>query len=337
MPYAISVMRALVQHFDQKIDCVCWDENKRTPFIPTDEPGITFHKRSTFDKQSIIKFIEQRNPTIMYISGRMDRLYLDAVLHFRGKVKIVTGSDAQWEDNNKQKISAFLGQQLYRKYFDYFWVPGQRQYEFARRMGYANNKIIGNLLTADTAVFEGPYQDHSDAKRRYYPHNLVYAGRFAKTKGIDILIDAFVAAKKELNSDWELTLVGSGDEVSSKESFIHVKGFMSGQELAQGSKNWGAFCLPSVKEPWGVVIHEFAMLGMPIVCSDNVGAADGLVINNYNGHIFRSGDRDSLKASLIRLMSASDDTLFEMGRRGYELSKKQSPLIAAYSLMSILS
>ncbi|WP_133162529.1 glycosyltransferase [Flavipsychrobacter stenotrophus] len=338
MPYAISVMRALVEEFNVEVECISWDQNKRTPFVPENEKGITFHKRSAFDKQSIIAFLKRIDPFIMYVSGRMDALYLEGIMDMKSwsKCKIVTGSDNQWEGTNKQKLAAIMSHRLYGKYFDYFWVPGRRQYEFARRMGYPNERIISNLLTADSRVFAGAYEKNRTHKQQRVPHNLVYAGRFAKTKGIDILIDAFLAARKELNNDWQLTLVGSGDEISANEPFINIKGFMSGAELAENSKDWTAYCLPSVKEPWGVVVHEFAMLGLPVICSTNVGAADDMVVNNYNGFIFESGNKESLKQAIIRLMSATDKELLLMGERGHELSKKQSPLIAAYSLMSIV-
>lgn len=338
MPYAISVMRALVAELGVEVHCISWDQNKRTPFVPQNEKGITFYKRSDYDTNSIISFLNDKDPFVMYVSGRMDKQYLEAILHLKKsghRCKIVTGSDNQWEGTRKQMIAAVMSNSLYRKYFDYFWVPGRRQYEFARRMGYPNERIINNLLTADSSIFATAYEPAMAQKCSLFPRNLVYAGRFARTKGIDILIDAFIAARKELQSDWQLTLVGSGDELNVKESFIHVHGFMSGAELAANSKDWAAYCLPSVKEPWGVVVHEFAMLGMPIICSTNVGAADDMVINNYNGFIFESGNRDSLKQALKRLMSARNEELLLMGERGHELSKKQSPVIAARSLMSI--
>lgn len=339
MPYAISVMRAMVAEFGAEVHCISWDQNKRTPFVPESEQGITFYKRSEFDAAGIKKFLEAHDPVAMYVSGRMDALYLEGIMHLKSighKCKVVTGSDNQWEGTNKQKLAAMMSGRLYGKYFDYFWVPGRRQYEFARRMGYPNERIINNLLTADASVFSAAYAENMAKKRIQFPHNLVYAGRFAKTKGIDILIDAFTAARKELNNDWQLTLVGSGDELNVNESFIKVRGFMSGAELAANSREWSAYCLPSVKEPWGVVVHEFAMLGMPVICSTNVGAADDMIINNYNGFIFDSGNRDSLKQALKRLMSSSNEDLLLMGERGHELSKKQSPLIAASSFMSIL-
>jgi glycosyltransferase involved in cell wall biosynthesis len=336
MPYAIAIMRELVKQFGMQVDCICWDKRKRTPFVPVNEEGITFHSYSAFNEDNIKTFIDERKPALIYVVGRMDDLYLKTALHFRHKYTTVTGSDNQWLNTSMQKVATLLSPWIYKRYFEYFWVPGQRQYEFARRMGYANTNIIRNLLTADTAYFGKVYDNNRVHKQTQYPHNIVFAGRFAVEKGLDVLVEAFEEAKKELDNDWKLILIGSGDMVFPQSENISVRGFMQGHELATESKQWGVFCLPSLREPWGVVIHEFTMAGLPILCSDSVGAADALVINNYNGFVFKTGDRNDLKKAIKTIMLKSDSELLEMGDRGYELSKMQSPTIAAYSLMSIV-
>jgi glycosyltransferase involved in cell wall biosynthesis len=53
-----------------------------------------------------------------------------------------------------------------------------------------------------------------------------------KLKGVDILIDAFKEAKAETSNDWQLTLIGSGDNIVADAPFITIKGFMQGAELA---------------------------------------------------------------------------------------------------------
>ncbi len=336
MPYAIAVMRALVQEHGVAVDCIYWDHKKRTPFVPVNEKGITFHKRSLFDERLIKHFIEERSPSIIYVVGRMDDLYLKACLSFRGNSTIVTGSDNQWHGDLKQRIAALFNPLLYKRYFEYFWVPGKRQYEFAQRMGYSADKIIRNLLTADTAVFGTVFEDNRQSKRTKYPHTIVYAGRFAQVKGLDLLIQAFRNAKNETQNDWRLILVGAGDMKVSSDSFTEVKGYMTGAELAAESRNWGVFCLPSVYEPWGVVIHEFTMAGLPVICSDKVGAADDLVTAGGNGFVFKSEDINELKKAILNIMAKSDAELFAMGERSHELSKKFSPSIAADSLLRVL-
>ena len=60
-------------------------------------------------------------------------------------------------------------------------------------------------------------------------------------------------------------------------------------------------------------------------------------MEGHNGYVFASGDKEALKKILIRMMGKSDDDLRLMSESSHELSKTQSPEIAARSLMSILN
>jgi len=336
MPYTIAVMRALVWRHGVLVTCVYWDEKKRTPFVPVNEEGITFYKGSAYNYTSLKQLIDECNPAIIYVVGRMDKLYLKAALQYRCLTHVVTGSDNQWEGTFKQKMASFFSLLLYRRYFEYFWVPGKRQYTFARKMGYPHQLIINHLLSADTAIFGTVYEWNKPSKQNRYPHTIVFAGRFAEQKGIDLLVDAFTEVKAAVNNDWQLILIGSGDMKMQSNGYIKVKGFMSGAELAADTINWGAFCLPSRYEPWGVVVHEFTMAGLPMICSDAVGAADEFVVEGANGYIFTRDDKKTLKTVLLKMMAKSDDELLLMSERSHELSKMQSPEIAANCLMAIL-
>ena len=337
MSYAIAVMRALVNNFEVDVHCVHWDENKKTPFVPVNEEGITFYKRSEYDRVSLTRFIEEKDPQIIYVSGRMDKLYLEMASRFRKqKVKTITGFDSQWNGGRKQQLQALLGRYLYVNYFEYIWVPGNKQYVFARELGYSDNKIIRNCLTADTRLFIDAYEESKDAKKARYPHTIAFVGRFTEVKGIDILTRAFTTAQQKTNTDWKLILVGSGNLKFQRTEFVEVIDFVANGELAARSKDWGVFCLPSTKEPWGVVMHEFAAAGLPLVCSDAVGAADAFVINGYNGYTFKTGNAADIERKLVTLMNMDDRDLFEMGERSHLMSKSIDPVKSAYSLMSIL-
>lgn len=337
-------MRALVSRHGATVDCVYWDKKKRTPFSPLNEDGITFHKRSEYDYASLKKFVEERKPCIIYVVGRMDKLYLKVALQFRCRsgVRVVSGSDNQWTGSLKQRLAAAFSFLIYRRYFEFFWVPGRRQSLFAQKMGYAEKRgdsdgtIINHLLTADTAVFGAVYERNKQAKRNRYPQNVVFAGRLTASKGVDLLVAAFNEVKAEYNNDWQLILIGAGNMDAKSSAHVTVKDFMTGEELAADSINWGVFCLPSRVEPWGVVIHEFTMAGLPMICSDAVGAADDLVVEGENGYIFASGDKQALKIALMKMIAKSDEELLLMSEKSHELSKMQSPEIAADSLMSIL-
>ena len=84
------------------------------------------------------------------------------------------------------------------------------------------------------------------------------------------------------------------------------------------------------------MVHEFAAAGVPMVVSDNCGAAPAFVKSGINGATFRSGSVRDLREKLETMLAKSDDEIFEMGERSYELSKQNTPEIAAASFLSAL-
>ncbi len=64
--------------------------------------------------------------------------------------------------------------------------------------------------------------------------------------------------------------------------------------------------MPSKEEQWGLVVNEALALGLPILCSDNVGARDSLVRTAVNGYIFEPDNIQGLAALMLRL--ASDES-----------------------------
>jgi glycosyltransferase involved in cell wall biosynthesis len=330
-------MKALRSEFNVEIHCICWDQNKMTPFIPHDIDGITFYKRSDFNTAGLKEFIDKKAPQIIFISGRMDKSYLTVAAYFKAKgISIISACDNQWFGTVKNRVAALFSKYIYHRYFTYFWVPGRRQFEFAKRVGYSNKYILGYSLCADTAFFNEAFRNKLQ-HNNYFPRTIVFVGRFAAEKGLDLLVDAFTEFKREIQSDWKLILVGAGPISISSTNDILIENFMSTEELGRASINWGVFCLPSLFEPWGVVLHEFAAAGMPIITSDAVGAADTFVIDKYNGLLFKAGSALALKLAFTELAKMSDTELWEMGKRSVELSNAITPLKSACTFMSVLN
>jgi len=62
------------------------------------------------------------------------------------------------------------------------------------------------------------------------------------------------------------------------------------------------FVLPSVHEPWGLVVNEAMSAGCALVLSDQVGCAADLVKPGENGLTYPAGDIDALAAALGQVL-----------------------------------
>jgi glycosyltransferase involved in cell wall biosynthesis len=66
-------------------------------------------------------------------------------------------------------------------------------------------------------------------------------------------------------------------------------------------ENTDLLLLPSRYDGWGAVVNEALMCGVPVVCSDNCGAAE-LLREPWRGATFKAGSAEDLRMVLRRWM-----------------------------------
>lgn len=62
------------------------------------------------------------------------------------------------------------------------------------------------------------------------------------------------------------------------------------------------FVLPSLSEPWGVVVNEAMASGLPIIATEMVGAVGDIVENGINGYVVPAGNPEALYEAMKRLI-----------------------------------
>jgi glycosyltransferase involved in cell wall biosynthesis len=343
--YNLPIFERLVNDYGATVDVIHWSQNKLTPFLPsehTDSTKITFHDRSTFTPKEIVDFVTQLSPDLVYVTGWMDRGYFSALRKLKSMgITIVAGLDSQWTGSLRQQIGAMLIRWIYKKlFYNYVWVPGPLQYEYARRIGFKKTEIICNLLSGNSDLFSQAAATLDKDKLTNYPETFLYVGRFAQAKGIDILIKAFDIYKEKYKGTWNLNCVGNGpmhDDLMNavkRHDGITVESFLSQSDLVTRAKNAGAFILPSRYEPWGVVAHEFSTAGLPLIFSERVGARPQFLIDKLNGYTFYDESPEDLAFQMYLMSSNTIEKLLEMGRVSAQLASQITPEIATASLMS---
>jgi glycosyltransferase involved in cell wall biosynthesis len=79
--------------------------------------------------------------------------------------------------------------------------------------------------------------------------------------------------------------------------------------------------LPSIFEPWGLVINEVMNAGRAVVVSDQVGCGPDLVKPGENGYVFKSGDIVGLRRALTDIVS-NPRKCEAMGQKSLEIIDK---------------
>ncbi|MDQ3192354.1 MAG: glycosyltransferase family 4 protein, partial [Bacteroidota bacterium] len=224
-------------------------------------------------------------------------------------------------------------------YFSHAWVPGERQVEFALKLGFAAKRILKGFYSADFNYFHSLYSKNKEQKEKEFPKRFIYVGRYIEHKGIKDLWRAFIELQNEKPSDWELWCLGVGPLKEQEVQHPKIKhfGFVQPSEMKKIIADSGVFVLPSHFEPWGVVVHEFAAAGFPLICSDKVGANSAFLKQGENGFIYHSADVEALKNRLKKMTAQSKEQLLEMGEKSIEKAKLITPEKWALTIIDILS
>ncbi|MEA5099161.1 MAG: glycosyltransferase family 4 protein [Bacteroidales bacterium] len=340
MGYQMPILKQYVEKYNAEVHVIHWDHKKLTPYVPPIIENVLFYSRSKYNTKELVKFVSKLNPDIIYISGWMDKSYLAAVFQIRKRgIPVVTMFDDIWFKTLRQKIASLFFPYIKKYFFSHAWVAGPYQYEYAKRLGFKNTEIIHNSLSADLNLFNEVYERNINNKVKNIPHSFLYVGRFEDIKGVDILVKAWDNLKKsELTKDWELTIIGNGSLKNqlSHYSSVQILDFMQPEQLREKIGEYGCFVLPSRKEQWSLVLHEFSAAGMPIICSDICGAAPYFVIPGFNGYTFRKCDVCDLQEKMLKIINLTDQQLLDMSFNSHNIGQKISPEISAASFMSIL-
>ena len=138
---------------------------------------------------------------------------------------------------------------------------------------------------------------------------LLFLGRFASNKGIDLLLRTCDELAAE-GARFHLDLIGKGplfDPLRAEyeeRSWVTFHGFLPDEAIAERYRTCDAFVLPTLFEGMTTVVLEAMASGAPIVVSD-VGACAELV-DAENGWLLPPGDQAALKSALIELLDDED-------------------------------
>lgn len=147
------------------------------------------------------------------------------------------------------------------------WPISTRAERFVAQLGFDVPMVVvhGNTCDADALAA------HGCGERA----GVLFVGRLLEHKGADLLS---AVAERLAASDVALTVIGDGPLRASVEaSPAVVVGALPPDEVAVAMRSAAVVLVPSLAEPWGVVVHEALANGAAVVATDAVGSADDLL------------------------------------------------------------
>jgi glycosyltransferase involved in cell wall biosynthesis len=334
--YTVQCINHLCEVYGVKVDVVAFPINSDAPFQFQFSENVTLESRTNHSELSLLQKVEQNKFDLIFVGGWSDKAYLMCAKKAKETIRVLA-FDTWWLGNLKQQLAVLYARVAITPHFQFAFVPGEEQRVLGLKMGFRNDQIINGVYSCDVSRFSKIHALHkgnfnNDVK------NLMYVGRYSSEKFIGELQEVFLELWQDGFKHWNLVCAGTGALYEQRAQHPALKhlGFLQPESLFEEMKQGVAFVLPSTFEPWGVVVHEFAAAGFPMVLSSSVGAKGAFLIDNSNGYVFESNNKADLKQKLKRLFSQSNEALHNMGEQSNLLAQQITPDTWAKSLLKMI-
>ncbi len=210
--------------------------------------------------------------------------------------------------------------QVLGRVVDGFLAIGTLNAEYYRVYGIAPERIFSMPYAVDNGFFQAQARaaagDREQLRRELglEPGRpiILYASKLSEVKrGVDLL-EAYIRMSPDGVREPRpyLLFIGEGDRRERLEAraralpwgSIKFLGFKNQTELPRYYDLGDVLVLPSVFEPWGLVINEVMNAGRAVVVSDQVGCGPDLVKPGENGYVFKTGDIGALRGALEKVL-----------------------------------
>jgi glycosyltransferase involved in cell wall biosynthesis len=259
---------------------------------------------------TLFRYTLGSNADITLLAGfERPEYWLQLLLLRLKRRKIAVFCDSTIYDRKQSAIRGFLKTLFFRS-VDGIFCYGVRSREYVIQYG-ANPQSVFKRCQA--AALTHDYSRELALKQRMEmapsvnAPRYLYVGRLSPEKDLDTLLLAFSEVIKH-HAKATLVLIGSGPDRAKLEKQVLTLGLQdkvifegskSGDELFKEYSKSTCLVLPSISEPWGLVVNEALSYGAPAIVSNNCGCVPELVIDGKTGFVHKTSDVGDLAQKMI--------------------------------------
>jgi glycosyltransferase involved in cell wall biosynthesis len=215
---------------------------------------------------------------------------------------------------------------------DFLAAMGQLGVRWYESAGYDSSCIFPFMYVTERP---SPVSDSDSEWNETEAFRVLYLGQFIRRKDVVTAIRA-LAGLSDL--DWQFDAVGNGPDFmrckqaadqSGVASRIRFHDAINNRMIGNLLEHSDLLLLPSRYDGWGAVVNEALMCGVPVVCSDNCGAAE-LLREEWRGATFKMGSVEDLRMVLRKWMERGRRTRESSARIREWSSAIEGPQLARY-------
>ncbi|RVU26710.1 glycosyltransferase [Sandaracinomonas limnophila] len=233
-----------------------------------------------------LKYIITFKPDILNLTGYTSIFTLPTLLICKFlKIKTIITLESITTSKNLDSIKAII-KKIILKNVDYINSYGLKTNNYLFSMCVPKTKIINFSNTFD----KNKFNNISDLKVKNQTIKLLFIGRLSEEKN---LINTIKFLSKIKKNNLEFDIYGDGplqEKIKlliqkNNLQFVKLMGPIKWNEVSNIYPKYDYLILLSNSETWGMVANEALFFNIPVICSENCGCADDLVISNQNGLI----------------------------------------------------
>ena len=301
-------------------------------------PGASYHEFKSHEiYKKVFSFVTELKPDIIFAPATPFPEGMAAFTYRLASGSRAVMMDDAWEHTDHRGFIREGIKRLIHQNIDAVFIPAHSHLPYYLRMGFPEERIIFGVDVVDNDYYaqqsekarenEGNLRTSKKLPENYF----LFVGRFLPRKGLENLVKAYADFRKKMvQNPWDLLLVGDGEHLENIHGLardipgVLFVGPQFGDDLCQYYALARALVVPSIIDPWGLVVNEGMASGLPVIVSKGCGAAKTLVREGENGWTFEPGDDETLTNLMIRVSSLSSDALKEMGRKSQSIVSEWS-------------
>lgn len=242
---------------------------------------IKVSKQKKMDIEAYINKINELNPDFIIVSNH-ELIKLVPSKHLSRTI-LHMHSNVEQYIQSKKELKLLLKYQ--KKINSIVWLTSNFS-EVAKQHGIYNSSFINN-----------PVRIKCDKINCLEKKNIVFIGRLAKVKRVDMLTQIFYESKL-FDKGWNLNIYGTGEIDDIKvHSGINLKGGTN--NIKEVLFNSSLLALTSYSEGFPMVILEAYECGIPVIIYDYGVSSKEIVLNNKTGIIVPMSDKKFLRRKVM--------------------------------------